>query len=224
MLPKEMGFTIFEQGEDEHFVDLGEWGKFKCKYVIPDERKAVGLWFHTYGEKPVPSILSYVPVSIEEEAKLLNDMSTWASDFLNMKWIYWKVEAGDKTVKKGDKREIVPKIAKEIPLEAWEINTEEGINLTEIDLGENGRFEVKTMRLYNNWKSCLYGIWYPNSADSHGLPSEMYFTVDYPASGILSREIAYVSDGVVRCQEKWDYIKPTGEPLELIMNDYEQER
>ncbi len=29
MLPKEVGCTIFEQEEAQHFVDLGEWGEFR---------------------------------------------------------------------------------------------------------------------------------------------------------------------------------------------------
>lgn len=207
---QEREFTEFE----DHLIDLGKWGKFLCKKIVPEERTIAGEWTVTYGDAPIPATLIYVPLDEEEEKKLLNNPKMQASDFLHLDWYDWTVRSGNKEVNKGDERD--PELIEVIYMTDYEIKE---YSYRRIDLRPYGDFEFETMRLYNNWNACLCGIWHPSelAIDKWHLPyrtrsirAELYFTMD------KERTYDHVSDGYDACWKKWDDIKPIGEPLELI--------
>ncbi len=217
---RKLEFTEFE----ENCKDLGKWGKFFAKYIIPEERTVVGEWIATYGDKPVPATLTYVPFDVEEEAKLLNDEHAKASDFFYMGWDDgwddWTIQCDGKEYHKNDEREIAPKVVETIYTTEYEDRDK---SMLTVHLKPYGTFIAETMRLYNNWDTCLYGAWYPSDLSilpegAYGVYAELYFTIDDP-KGVYSGAYNHVSDGVIRCWEQWDDIKPVLEPLKLITDE-----
>lgn len=103
-------FTEKEKREGANVVQLGRDGRFTADYVVPEERRAYGLWrpsdavCEEFGfdktKRPFKAMVHYVPKQKELERLIVEDIMPetnclWASLFTLIGWERWVIELKD---------------------------------------------------------------------------------------------------------------------------------